>query len=102
MSLMKMDILFFIVWAKMENPVLDEPIIRKSIEWGADINLYRYGFEDWWDLTPIVIAASHGNIEVITFLLQYGPEVQDTRALALSVRNGNLHCIVRVRVIHSS
>ena len=76
-----------------ENPEFYEPIIRKLIERGSDINMYRYGSEVWWDLRPIAITASHGNIGAITFLLQYGPEVQDTRALALSVRNDNLECI---------
>ena len=75
----------------VRDPELYEPIIRQLIERGADINMLRYGSEAFWEFTPIVAATGFANIGVvITFLLQYGPEVQNTRALTISVRKGDL------------
>ena len=68
----------------VHDPELYEPIIRQLIEQGADINVYRYGSEDWCDVTPIATATRYAIIGVITFLLQCGP------ALSVSVRKGYL------------
>ena len=77
----------------VRNPEIYEPVIRQLIERGADINVYLYGSQDWWDVTPIVSATKLRQLGVLKFLLQYGPEVQETRALAVSVRNGDLDCM---------